>query len=110
MENGAFCSKTLLRKQKDCDRSGVPWTFAVFQEHMAQVNFSLAVLKSITLFKSVSLFLFVNKFICMIFFDAIYKWYYMIFYFFCLTSFNMTVSRSIHVAANDIISFFLVAE
>ena len=40
---------------------------------MAQVNFSLAVLKSITLFKSVSLFLFVNKFICMIFFDAIYK-------------------------------------
>ena len=77
---------------------------------MAQVNFSLAVLKSITLFKSVSLFLFVNKFIFMILFDAIYKRYHMIFCFFCLTSFSVTISRSIHVAANDIISFLFMAE
>ena len=34
----------------------------------------------------------------------------MIFLFLCVTSLSMTISRSIHVAANDIISFFVMAE
>ena len=47
------------------------------------------------------------KFICIIFFDSTYKWYDMIFVFLCLTSLSMMISRSIHVATNGIISFFL---
>ena len=31
----------------------------------------------------------------------------MIFVFLCLTPINMTIPRSVHVAANDVISFFL---
>ena len=50
---------------------------------------------------------FVNKFICIIFLDSTYKWYHMIFVFLLLTSLSMIISRSIYVAANDIISFFL---
>ena len=34
----------------------------------------------------------------------------MIFVLFCLTSLSMIISRSIHVAANGIISFFFMAE
>ena len=34
----------------------------------------------------------------------------MIFVFLCLTSLNMIISGSIHVAANAIISFFFLAE
>ena len=34
----------------------------------------------------------------------------MVFVFLCLTSLSMVISRSIHVAANSIISFFLMAE
>ena len=34
----------------------------------------------------------------------------MIFVFVCLTSLSMIISRSIHVVANDIISFFFMAE
>ena len=41
------------------------------------------------------------------FFDFSYKQYHMIFDFLCLTSLNIIVS--IYVAANDIISFFLIA-
>ena len=60
---------------------------------------------------SVNLFLFVSKFICIIIFlDSTYKWYHMIFVFAWLTSHNMIISRSIHIAANGIISFFFMAE
>ena len=55
-------------------------------------------------------FCFVNRFICTIFLDSTYKQYHMIFDFLCLTSLSMTISRSIHVAANGIISFFFMAE
>ena len=41
--------------------------------------------------------------------DSTYKWYDVIFAFLC-ASLNMTVSRTIHVAANSIISFFFMAE
>ena len=41
------------------------------------------------------------------FLDSSYKEYHTIFLFLCLTSLSMTVSRSIDVAANGIISFFL---
>ena len=34
----------------------------------------------------------------------------MVFLFLCLTSLSMTISRSIHVAANGTISFFLIVE
>ena len=34
----------------------------------------------------------------------------MMFLLLCLTSLNMTISRSIHVIANGIISFFLMTE
>ena len=54
--------------------------------------------------KSVSLFLFCKE-VCLyhVFFDATYKAVW-------LTLLSMTISRSIHVAANGIISFFLTAE
>ena len=53
-------------------------------------------------------FCFVNKFICIIFFNSAHKSYDMTFVFFpLLTSLNMIISRSIHVAANGIISFLL---
>ena len=42
--------------------------------------------------------------------DSIYKCYHMILVFVWLTSLSMRISRSIHVAANDIISFFFMAE
>ena len=51
------------------------------------------------------------------FLDSAYKWNHMIFVFLCLTYFTyftyyhfMIISRSIHVAAHGIISFFLTAE
>ena len=51
-------------------------------------------------------FCFANKFICIIFLDSTYKWYYTIFiFFFWLTSLCMTASRSIHVSANCTLSF-----
>ena len=51
---------------------------------------------------------FVNKFICMIFLNSSHKWYHMTFVFFrLLTSLHMIISRSVHVAANGIISFLL---
>ena len=43
----------------------------------------------------------------MIFLDFTYKWYHMIFVFLWLTSLSKTISRYIHVAANDIIFSFL---
>jgi len=53
---------------------------------------------------SVDLFLFWYKFICIIFKDSTYKWYHMIFV--SLSGLlSMIISRSIHVAANGIISF-----
>ena len=58
-------------------------------------------------------FYFVNKFTCIFFFfflDSAYKWYHMIFVFVWLTSLSMIISGSIHVAANGIISFYLMAE
>ena len=51
-------------------------------------------------------FWFVNKFICIILLDSTYKWYRMLFVILCLTSLSMIISRSIHVAANGIISLF----
>ena len=57
-----------------------------------------------------SCFCFVNKFICILFsIPYISKKYCMIFVFLCLTSFSMLMSRSIHVAANGIISFVFMA-
>ena len=54
-------------------------------------------------------FCFVDKFICTPFLiPHIQKWYHMIFVFVWLTSFSMIISRCIHVAANDIISLFLM--
>jgi len=38
--------------------------------------------------------------------DTTYKWYYIIFVFLCLTSLSMTISRFIHVAANDLFHSF----
>ena len=57
---------------------------------------------------SVSLILFYDKFICIIFLDSTYKQYHMTFVFLCLTSVSMTISTSIHEAAKDIISLFLM--
>ena len=51
-------------------------------------------------------FCFINKFIWIIFLDSTCKWYHMIFVFVWLISLNMIISRSIHVAADSIISFF----
>ena len=53
-------------------------------------------------------FCFVKKFISTILIDL--HTGDMIFVFLCLTTLSMTVSRSIHIAANGIISFFLMAE
>ena len=54
-------------------------------------------------------FCFVNKLVCTIFFlDSTYKQYHMIFVFVWLISLIMTISRSIHVAAKDIIDFFFM--
>ena len=39
--------------------------------------------------------------------NSTYKWYQMIFVFLWLTSLNRIISKSIHLAANSIISFFL---
>ena len=47
----------------------------------------------------------VNKLVCT-FFQIPHR-YYMILFFLCLTSFNIAISRSIHVAANGIIFYFL---
>ena len=65
----------------------------------------------LAVFVSVSLvyFCFVNTFICIIFLDSVHKWY-MIFVLLWFTSFSMIISRSIHVVANGIISFFFMAE
>ena len=52
-------------------------------------------------------FYFVNRFICTIFLDSTYKRYHMVFVFLWLISLSMTISRSIPVAANGIILFFL---
>ena len=52
-----------------------------------------------------SYFCFVDIFSCTFFLDFTYKWC-MIFDFFCLTAVSMTMSRSIHLAANATISFF----
>jgi len=61
--------------------------------------------------KFVFYFCFVNKFICTLFSDSTYKQYHMIFvlffFFVRLPSLSLKISRSIHVVANDIISFFL---
>ena len=55
-------------------------------------------------------FCFINKFICAILLDSKYKRYHMIFVFLWLTSLSLTTFRGIYVAANDIISFFFMAE
>ena len=54
------------------------------------------------------LFLFYKYVYLYHFLDSAYKQYHTIFVF--LTSLNMTVFRSIHVAANGIISFSLMGE
>ena len=61
---------------------------------------------------TVELFLFVCKFICIIFFlDSTDKQYHVVFVFLLLTYFTKyIISRSIHIAANGIILFFLLAE
>ena len=41
--------------------------------------------------------------------DSTYELWHMIFVFLWLTSLSMIISRSVHVAANDIISFFFMA-
>ena len=72
---------------------------------------NLSPLVTISLFSnSVSLFLFCNKFICILFLDSMYKRYHMMFLFHCLTSLSMIISKSIHVAANGLASFFFMAE
>ena len=53
---------------------------------------------------------FINKFICTIFLDSAYKQYHMIFVLLCLTLLSMTISRTIRVTANGIISFIFMAE
>ena len=57
-------------------------------------------------------FCFVNKFILYFFLliDSTCKECHKIFLLFWLISLSMTVSRSIHVAANSIISFFMMTE
>ena len=52
-------------------------------------------------------FCFVDKFIRTLFLDSTSKWYYILFIFTWLTSLSMIISRSLHFAANGIISFFL---
>ena len=60
---------------------------------------------------SVSPFLFLRYVHLCHILDSICKWYHMGFLFLFLTySLSMTISRSIHDAANGIISFFLMAE
>ena len=59
--------------------------------------------------KSMSLFVFCKQ-VCILFFKVFEcKWYYIIFVFLCLTyfTFSVIISRSICVAGNGIISFFL---
>ena len=55
-----------------------------------------------------SYFCFVNKFICIIFLDPTYKWHlWYLSFSVWLASLNMIISKTIHVAVNGIISFFL---
>ena len=49
---------------------------------------------------------FVNKFPLYHFLDSTYRWYHVILIFVWLTSLSLIISRFIHVATNDIISFF----
>ena len=64
-------------------------------------------LGTINLFStSMILFLFCKRSICTIILDSTYKQYHMIFIFLCLISLSVTISRSIHFPANDIISSF----
>ena len=42
--------------------------------------------------------------------DSTYKWYHTVFVFLFLTSLSMIISRSIHMAAYDIIVFFFMTE
>ena len=57
---------------------------------------------------SVGLFLFCMCFICIVFFDSTYKWYHTVFAYLCLTFLlNIILPRSIYVAENGKISFFL---
>ena len=51
-----------------------------------------------------------NRFICTIFLDSIYMWYYLIFFSFCFTSLYTTDSRSIHTTTNVPISSLFMAE
>ena len=53
--------------------------------------------------------LYISSFVSF-FLDSTYKWYNMAFVSVWLTSLSMIISRSIHVAANGIISFFVMAE
>ena len=56
----------------------------------------------------VSLFMFCKWLHLYLFVDSTYKWYHMMFVFLCLiASLSMKISKSIHVAANDIIYSFL---
>ena len=70
----------------------------------------LSPLVTISLFSMSVFFCFVNTLIWSFYFsDSTYKRYHMIFVFVWLTSLSMLISRSIHIAANGIISFFLTA-
>ena len=61
--------------------------------------------------KSVIMFLFCKQVrLCHFFLDSVYKGYHTVFLSLWLTSLRMTISSSIHVAANGITSFFLMAE
>ena len=49
--------------------------------------------------------------ICLwVYLDSTYEWYHTVFVFFWLTLFSMIFSRSTHLAAKGIISFFVIAE
>ena len=60
--------------------------------------------------KSVSLFLFCKFVLYHLFDDAPFLGCHTVFLLFCLTSLTVTISRSIRVAANGIISLFFMAE
>ena len=108
-EPGGLQSMGLQRVRHD-------WATKHSTEQCVYVNPSLPIypsfppLISIRLSTSVILFLFCNKFICTIFFDFTYKCYHMIFVLLWLMSLSVTISRTIHVAANGVISFFFMVE
>ena len=58
--------------------------------------------------KSVVCFCSPDRFICILFLYSTRKWYHMMFVFLWVTSLSMIISRSTHIAANGMISFFFI--